>query len=219
MRHRRILVLLGLLAACAAPAEDAWIPLFDGQTTTGWRGFRSDSAPSGWVVQDSTLMRVGGGGDLMTVDQYADFELELEWRVQACGNSGVMFRVDETAPRTYHSGAEMQILDDACHPDGQNPLTSAGANFGLHPAPRGVVRPAGEWNQARLRVDSAHVQHWLNDSLIVDYQLWSPEWEELVRNSKFVEWPTYGRATRGHIVLQDHGDTVAYRNIRIRILP
>jgi hypothetical protein len=162
---------------------------------------------------------VGGGGDIITVDQFADFELELEWRVQACGNSGVFFRVVETERRTYHSGAEMQVLDDACHPDGRSRLTGAGANFGLHPVPEGLVRPGGEWNSARLRVEGARVQHWLNDSLVVDYELWSPAWEALVRNSKFIEWPAYGRATRGHIALQDHGDTVAFRNIRIRTLP
>jgi hypothetical protein len=112
----------------------------------------------------------------------------------------------------------MQVLDDAGHVDGKNRLTSAGSNYGLHAAPAGVVKPVGEWNQVRLLVRGSHVEHWLNGQKVVEYELWTPEWEALVKASKFVEWPGYGRATRGHIALQDHGDWVAYRNIRIRAL-
>lgn len=201
-----------------AEQDAGWQLLFDGETTDGWRGFRVDTAPSGWQVVDGTLSRVGGGGDLMTDAAYGDFELSLEWRIQPCGNSGVMYRVVETEERTYHSGPEMQVLDDACHPDGRSPLTSAGSNFGLYPAPRGIVKPAGQWNHARILARGSHIEHWLNDSLMVEYELWSPDWEQRVQNSKFVEWPSYGRARSGHIVLQDHGDTVAYRNIKIREL-
>ncbi len=204
-------------ARAATPAQ--WRSLFDGRTLAGWRGFRMDTAPAGWQVVDGAITRVGGGGDLVTEDQFANFELELEWNVAPGGNSGIFFRVTEQSDRTYLSGPEMQVLDDAAHPDGRSRLTAAGANFGLHPAPAGVVKPAGEWNAVRLVVNGPHVEHWLNGVKVVDYELWTPEWEAKVAGTKFSQWPEYGRARRGHIALQDHGDPVAYRSIRIRVLP
>jgi hypothetical protein len=229
MRNHVVLLLLSAVAcnrAADRPADEPaqasaseWRPLFDGASTAGWRGFKVDTAPSGWQVVDGALTRVGRGGDIMTNEQFENFELELEWKIQPAGNSGVMFRVTEDADATYHTGAEMQVLDDAGHRDGQSRLTSAGANFALHPAPAGVVKPAGEWNAARLVANGAHVEHWLNGQKMVEYELWTPQWDSLVAASKFAEWPGYGRNRRGHIVLQDHGDTVAFRNIRIKVLP
>jgi hypothetical protein len=196
-----------------------WRSLFDGSTTAGWRGYKRSDVPGGWRVVDGALTRVGSGGDIITTDQFGNFELSLEWKVQPRGNSGVFYRVTEEGDHTYFTGPEMQVLDDAGHPDGKSRLTSAGANYGLHPAPAGVVRPAGQWNEARVLANGAHVEHWLNGTKVVEYELWSPDWEKRVRESKFAEWPKYGRATRGHIGLQDHGDTVAFRNIKIRVLP
>lgn len=193
-----------------------WQVLFDGGTAAQWRGFRQESLPDGWQIVDSALTRLGEGGDIVTRDQFGDFELTLEWKVAPCGNSGIMFRVTEEAEHTYYSGPEMQVLDDACHADGQSRLTAAGANYALHPAPEGVVKPAGEWNTARLVANGAVVEHWLNGVKVVEYELWTPEWEALVKDSKFVEWPPYGRQERGHIALQDHGDRVQFRNIKIR---
>ncbi len=202
-----------------APAPAEWRALFDGSTTAGWRGYRMDSMPAGWQVVDGALTRVAAGGDIVTVEQFANFELELEWKLAPGGNSGIFFRVTETAEETYHTGPEMQVLDDAAHRDGLSRLTAAGANYGLDPAPPGVVRPAGEWNAVRIVVRGAHVEHWLNGVQVVRYELWTPAWEAKVARTKFAEWPQYGRARRGHIGLQDHGDWVAYRNIRIRVLP
>ena len=223
-----LLVLLGS-AACAqtgtsamnstATTQSDWRSLFDGRTTAGWRGFRMDTVPGGWQVVDGALTRVGGGGDIITTDQFANFELELEWSVARGGNSGIMFRVTEDSEATYMSGPEMQVLDDAAHRDGQSRLTAAGANYGLDAAPAGVVKPAGEWNAVRLVVNGPHVEHWLNGTRVVEYELWTPAWEAKVAATKFAQWPGYGRARRGHIALQDHGDRVAYRNIRIRVLP
>lgn len=202
-----------------ATPESGWRSLFDGRTTAGWRGFRMDAMPAGWQVVDGALTRVGQAGDIITQERFADFELALEWMVAPGGNSGIMYRVTEDSDATYKSGPEMQVLDDAAHRDGQSRLTAAGANYGLYPAPAGVVKPAGEWNTIRLVANGAHVEHWLNGSKVVEYELWSPEWEAKVAASKFTQWPGYGRARAGYIALQDHGDRVAYRNIRIRILP
>lgn len=202
----------------AEQRAQGWRLLFDGETTDGWRGFRRDSMPSGWQVVDGALTRVAPAGDIVAADQFADFELTLEWQVEPGGNSGIFIRATEDVEPIYEGAPEMQILDDERHPDGQSPLTSAGANYGLHPAPRGVVRPAGEWNQVRIVARGAHVEHWLNGVKVVEYELWTPDWEQRVKDSKFSAWPQYGRATRGHIGLQDHGDRVAFRNIKIREL-
>jgi hypothetical protein len=198
--------------------EAGWRLLFDGVSLGGWRGYDSEELPEGWRVEDGTLHRFGGGGDIVTVDAFGDFELSLEWKVGPGGNSGIMYRGALGSRYMYHSAPEFQVLDDAAHPDGRDPLTSAGANYGLHPAPRGVVRGAGEWNHARIVVQDGRVEHWLNGEKIVEYVLGSPEWQELVASSKFAEWPEYGKAAAGHIGLQDHGDPVWYRNIKIRVI-
>ena len=196
-----------------------WRLLFDGRTTTGWRGFKRSAMPDGWQVVDGALTRVAGGGDIITTDQFANFELALEWMVAPGGNSGVFYRATEDVQWIFQGAPEMQVLDDAGHADGKSRLTAAGSNFALYPAPAGIVRPAGEWNEARIVANGARVEHWLNGQKVVQYELGSPDWEQKVKGSKFGEWPHYGRAKRGHIGLQDHGDRVAFRNIRIRVLP
>ncbi|MCZ6756440.1 MAG: DUF1080 domain-containing protein [Gemmatimonadetes bacterium] len=203
----------------AMPADSQWRPLFDGETTAGWRGYRAEGMPDGWAAVDGNLTRVASAGDIITEEEFGNFELALEWQISPSGNSGIFFRVTEDADRTYESGPEMQVLDDATHADGGNLLTAAGANYGLYPVPEYSTKPAGEWNEVRILVEGAHVEHWLNGVMVVEYELWSPDWEQKVANSKFSEWPGYGRAKRGHIGLQDHGDWVAYRNIRIREIP
>jgi hypothetical protein len=165
------------------------------------------------------ITRIGSGADLITRAQFANFELSLEWRVASGGNSGIMYRVTEEAEATYETGPEMQVLDDAGHEDGKSRLTAAGALYGLYPAPEGAVKPAGQWNTARILVNGNRVEHWLNGILTARYELLSPEWEQKVAASKFNQWPGYGRAARGHIALQDHGDLVSFRNIKIRTLP
>jgi hypothetical protein len=194
-----------------------WRLLFDGRTLSGWRGFMQTTAPAGWQVVDGALTRVSGGGDLVTVDQFADFELRLEWLIAAGGNSGIMFRVTEAADATFLTGPEMQVLDNAGHPDGRNPLSSAGACYAIYPPSEDATRPAGSWNEVRLIVMANHVEHWMNGGKIVDYELGSPDWTARVRNSVFAGVPTYGREPRGSIALQDHGDRVAYRSIKIKL--
>lgn len=203
----------------AAEREAGWALLFDGRSLEGWRGYNRPDMPEGWAVEDGTLAWVAGGGDIITERQFTDFELTLDWRVEPGGNSGVFYRAAEGEDWIYQSAPELQVLDDEGHADGQSPLTSAGSNFALHGAPRGVVRPVGEWNSVRIVVEGNHVEHWLNDVRVVEYELGSTAWEGLVQASKFAAWPAYGRAPSGHIGLQDHDSRVWYRNIKIRELP
>ena len=213
--------LAGLLLSAPLLANEpdaGWQSLFDGETLNGWRGYDSLDVPPGWRVEDGTIHFSEGKGDLVTTSEFADFELALEWKVADGGNSGIFYLAPLGFDAIYMGAPEMQVLDDAMHRDGGNPLTSAGAAYGLYAAPRGVVKPAGEWNDVRVRVLGNDVEHWLNGERVVSYTLGSTEWRKLVRESKFNDWPMYGMARRGHIGLQDHGDPVWYRNLRIRSL-
>ncbi len=198
----------------------AWRTLFDGSSTAAWRGFRAAGMPEAWKVVDGALTLVGkGGGDIVTVDQFENFELALEWKIAPGGNSGIFYRASEDTNGVYYTGPEMQVLDDARHEDGKSRLTAAGSMFGLYPVPAGIVKPAGEWNAVRIVANGKHVEHWLNGQKVVETELGGPDWESRVKASKFARLPEFGRLPRGHIALQDHGDRVAYRNIRIKVLP
>lgn len=226
------LIFLLATAACAGTAQQpapntltaaernaGWRLLFDGRTTDGWKGYAQDQMPADWQVIDGALTRVGVGGDIITNDTFRNFELSVDWQISPGGNSGIFYRAVRGLNAIYEGAPEMQVLDDDVHADGKSELTSAGANFGLYPVPRGVVKPAGQWNTARIVVNGDHVEHWLNGQKVVEYELGSEDWKQRVANSKFNEWPPYGKASQGHIGLQDHGDRVAYRNIKIRVLP
>jgi hypothetical protein len=170
------------------------------------------------VIDDAAIHRAGEGGDLVSRETYDDFELRIDWRVGIGANSGIFFNVTEDKDYVWETGPEFQILDDAGHPDGGSALTSAGANYALHAATVKAANTTGGWNRTRLVVQGNRVQHFLNDRLVVDYELLSPEWERLVAASKFASMPDYGRRPAGHIALQDHGDPVWFRNIAIRRL-
>ena len=199
----------------AAERASGWRLLFDGRTTAGWRGFRQGVMPGGWDVVEGALTRVSAGGDIVTIDEFGDFELRLEWRIAPGGNSGIMYRVSEAAEATYFTGPEMQVLDNAGHPDGLSPLSSAGACYGLYPPTSDVTRAVGSWNDVRIVAVGAHVEHWLNGMRIVEYDIGSADWLMRVQASPFRDLPRYGREPRGRIALQDHGDRVAYRNVKI----
>ena len=223
MKTLRVALAWGSLVIATAAScsfDGGWRPLFDGHTTAGWRNFRSDSISAGWQVVDGALTRAQpGAGDIITRDKFKNFELQIEWKIAPGGNSGIFYRASEDDDAVYWTAPEMQVLDDAHHPDAESRLTAAGANYGLDSAPPGIVKPAGEWNQVRLVVNGNHVEHWLNGQKVVEYELGSPAWEEKVKASKFAPHVHYGRNTEGYIGLQDHGDSVAFRNIRIRVLP
>jgi hypothetical protein len=204
----------------AAERAAGWRLLFDGATTTGWRGYKSQAMPNGWRAENGTLTKDGSVGDILTADQFANFELTLDWKIAKGGNAGVFYRGTEEYGHIYWSAPEYQLLDDANAPDGKSPLTSAAAAYALYPPPAGIVKPAGEWNSTRIIVNGAHVEHWLNGQKVVQYELWSPDWEAKVKASKFKDWPNYGRAKSGYIAIQgDHNGVLALRNIKLRTLP
>lgn len=199
--------------------SDGWRLLFDGVTTAQWRGYRAETFPDGWVIEGDALHRAAPAGDIITREQFEDFELRLEWKVDdGPGNSGIFFRVSEDHEHVWETGPEMQVLNNAVHPDGRSPETAAGSNYALHAPPRDLTRPVGEWNEVRILVQGAHVELWLNGEQAAEYELWTDDWERRVAASKFATMPRYGRNQRGHIALQDHGDPVWYRNIKVREL-
>lgn len=206
-------------AVTAAERAAGWKPLFDGRTLTGWRGYRTQAVPAGWRALDGVMAKDGAVGDLFTAGQFGNFELAFDWKLSAGGNAGVFYRGTEEYDQVYWSAPEYQLLDDTGHADGKNRLTSAGAAFGLYPAPAGVVKRADQWNSALIVVRGNHVEHWLNDQKLLEYELASPDWEAKVKASKFVDYPNYGRAATGVIGFQgDHDGTLSLRNIRVKEL-
>ncbi|HYU53899.1 MAG TPA: DUF1080 domain-containing protein [Gemmatimonadaceae bacterium] len=196
-----------------------WRSLFDGTSTSAWRGFRQQAMPAGWQIVDGVLTKTGVVGDIITRDQFRDFELALDWKLSAGGNAGLFYRGTEDYDHIYWSAPEYQLLDDAGHPDGQSRLTSAGADYALYPSPAGVVKPADQWNSTLIVVKGNTVQHWMNGQKLLEYELGSPDWLAKVKASKFAEYPKYGTAASGHIGIQgDHDGTLSLRNIRIREL-
>jgi hypothetical protein len=198
----------------AKERADGWRLLFDGKTTGGWRGYRQQTAPDGWQAVDGALTRVAEGADLITVDQFADFELAIDWKVPPNGNSGVLYRVTEDDDVSWKTAPEYQVIDNAYK--GLKPAQFAGSNYDLHPPLRDVTKPVGSWNETRIVARGPHVEHWLNGVKIVDYELWSDDWQKRMLASKFKDLAHYAKAKKGYIGLQNHGDRVAFRSIRIR---
>jgi len=204
----------------AAERRDGWRLLFDGKSLEGWRRYDADSVPTGWQAIDGALTRAArNAGDIITRESFRNFDLMVDWKITPNGNSGIFYRAALGSGAIYFSAPEFQILDDTGHADGKSPLTSAGSVYGLYPAVPGTARPVGEWNTARILVRGNHVEHWLNGKHIASYELGSPEWKQKVAASKFAQWPEYGQAAEGHIGVQDHGNRVAFRNIKVRVLP
>jgi 3-keto-disaccharide hydrolase len=195
----------------------AWSVLFEGHSLSQWRGYTDEAVPAGWRIAEGALVKDGPVGDLMTRDQFGDFELTLEWRIGDGGNSGIFYRGTQEYDHIYWSAPEYQLLDDVKGADNKTRLTCAGAAYALYPSPPGHLKPVGQWNSARIVARGAHVEHWLNDVKLVEYELWSPDWEAKVKASKFAAYPNFGRAKRGYIALQgDHDGSLGFRNIRIR---
>ena len=197
--------------------EVGFTPLFKGETEN-WKAYGKEGWPEGWKFEDGALHRHAGGGDLASKDEYGDFDLRFGWKVSPGGNSGVMYRVTESDEPAYLTGPEYQVLDDAKHQDGKNKLTSSASLYALYPPTEDVLKPAGEWNRSRIVVQGNHVQHFLNGTKVVDVEIGSDDWNKQLAASKFATWPKFGKNAKGKIVLQDHGDEVWYRNMRIKDL-
>lgn len=207
-------------ALSQAEKEAGWQLLFDGGSLEdNWHSFKRDTV-AGWTVEDGTIALKGGGGDLVTDETYDDFELSLEWKIEEAGNSGIIYRVVE-APEysaTYVTGPEYQLLDDQGFPQELKPNQYAGSNYDMRAPSKKVARPAGQWNKTRIVVNRNHVEHWLNGAKVVEYELGSESWKLRVETSKWKDYPDYGKAEEGHIALQDHGNQVWFRNVKIREL-
>lgn len=212
-------------------AREGWKLLWDGKTTAGWRGAKLDAFPArGWEIKDGVLsvLATGGaesaaGGDIVTIDRYGDFELSVEFTIAKGANSGIKYFVDPGLNKGEGSaiGCEFQILDDVNHPDAKAGMSGNRKLAGLYDLiPPENVRFAGvgEWNQARILVRGRHVEHWLNGVKTVEYERGTQMWRALVSHSKYTVWPNFGEAAKGHILLQDHGDRVSFRSVKIREL-
>jgi hypothetical protein len=224
----RLLAWLSPLAlASAAFAADAntlseaekaagWRLLFDGKDPSAdWRGFKKDALPAGWVVEDGVFFRKEKGGDVVSKEQFENFELSLEWKISPGGNSGIMFRVQESENTPWKTGPEIQILDN----QGGHDPNKAGWMYALYPASVDTTKPVGEWNQLRFVTRQGKCEHWMNGTKYVEYEIGSADWNEKVAKSKFNAFPGFGKSPKGHLCLQDHGNPVWYRNIKIRPLP
>lgn len=215
----------------AAEQAAGWKLLFDGSTTKGWRNAHADTFPSkGWEVKDGllTVLESGGGeaahgGDIVTVDEYADFELKVDVRLTKGANSGIKYFVTEklgTPGRGSAIGLEFQLLDDQEHPDakmGRAGNRTFGSLYDLIAAPAvKPVKPIGEWNTAHIVSKGTKVEHWLNGTKLLEFDRASDAFKKLVAISKYKDYVGFGQARSGHILLQDHGNAVSFRNIKIK---
>jgi Domain of Unknown Function (DUF1080) len=240
-----LLAAAGLMAACSAPkTEEAemqdsvtvetapveeWISLFDGQTLNGWSKYGGGEVGKAWKVENGELFldatnkagwQTGDGGDIVTNEEFENFHLKYEWKIAQNGNSGVMFYVHESPEFQYpwNTGPEMQVLDNAGHPDAKIISHRAGDLYDLIVSSEETVKPFGEWNQAEIIANNGKLDLILNGKTIVSTTMWTPEWEALIAKSKFKDMPGFGKYKKGKIALQDHGDLVYFRNIVIKKL-
>lgn len=203
--------------------SQGWKLLFNGQNMDGWETYKGRENDS-WEVVDGTLHckpeeAAQKRADIRTVDQYGDFELAFDWKIAPTDNSGVIYRSTEEFDQAYLSGPEYQVIDDKGYPDKLTPTQTSGSNYDMHAAPDDkAINPPGEWNTARIVAKGNHIEHWLNDKKVVEYEMNSPEWKKLKAGSKWKDAKGYGASAKGYIDLQDHGGEVWYRNIRIKTL-
>jgi len=229
MKLLRSLALVPLLVTLALAADPnsltstekaaGWKLLFDGTSLAGWRSLASDKPGDGWQVQDGAItLAHGKAGDLLTAEDYGDFEFSFEWKVADESNSGVIYRVGLGESQTFFTGPEYQVLDNAKAEDNKLPSHLAASLYDLAAPPADFTEPVGQWNTAKIRVRGWHIEHWLNGEKVVDVDLSTPEGKALIAASKFKDWPKFASLLRGHIALQDHGHPVWFRAIKVREL-
>jgi hypothetical protein len=199
--------------------KDGWELLFDGVSADKWRNYKDDKV-KGWDIEDGNLIARGRGkGDIITKDQYENFELYIEWRIFEGANSGIFYNVieGENDGTVYATGPEYQLLDDAGSPNA-NEKTKSGSNYDMQAPVNGKVKPLDEYNTTRIIVNNGHVEHWLNGDQVVHYHLWTDQWKEDVQNCKWKNFPNYGKHKKGHLGIQDHGGVIYFRNIKVKKL-
>jgi len=215
----------------AAEIKNGWTLLFDGKSMAGWRNFRKKTIGKSWVINENAIhldakpnkdghWQAPDGGDIITDKAYENFDFKYEWKIGNCGNSGVMYNVVENDKYDYvwKTGPEMQVLDNSCHPDSKYVTHRAGDLYDMIACKYPVVKPAGEWNEARIRSDQGKVEFWLNGINVVDFTMHNDVWKKMIAKSKFKDMPDFGKAISGHISLQDHGDKVWFRNLKIKVI-
>ncbi len=236
-------ILISFLTSCTAPPpanqttdsippntltdaeiQAGWQLLFDGKTTDGWHTYGKETA-TGWEVKNGELIALGKGGDIggdiVSDEQFSDVEWSLEWKLSPEGNSGLFYHVQEDTSQygaVYYTGPEYQLIDDDHFPEPLQDWQKTGANYAMHLATSRPTNPIGEWNHSRILVDGGHVEHWLNGTKIVDFEAWTPEWQQRKDTSKWKDYPDYGRFRAGRLALQDHGNQIWFRSIKGRRL-
>ena len=201
--------------------KEGWVLLFDGTTMNGWRSYKNKES-EGWDVKNGELYCKAEGvtkrADLITNSAYENYELQIDWKIAPKKNSGIIYMATEENGASYESGPEYQLIDDIGYPAKLNDKQLSGGNYDMHAPSAKAAKPAGEFNHTRIVINKGHVEHWLNGTKVVDYQLWTPEWEQLKANSKWKDVKPYGMSKSGHIALQDHGGGIAFKNIKLKPL-
>lgn len=197
---------------------NGWVSLFDGKTFKGWRNYRGEGVRDGWKVVDGAMQHTKKGGDLITEQQYENFELKLDWKISEGGNSGIFLSAQEGKGAIYFTGIEMQILDNDKHKDGKLSSHRAGACYALYDSVDSAVGKVGTWNKVRILKEGDHYQFFLNGVKTADFKTESKDFKTLLVNSKFKKWPAFATHLKGHIGLQDHGDVVSFKNLKIRVI-
>lgn len=208
-----------------AEKATGWELLFDGQNMDKWRQFKQDSL-SGWAIQNGEMQALGTGGlngkgaDIISKDTFSNFEFSLDWKISPEGNSGIFFNVieDEDLNAVYESGPEYQLIDDIGFPQELEDWQKTAANYAMHTAPSAKTNPVGSFNTSKIKVLNGHVEHWLNGEKVVEYDLWTDEWNKMVNTGKWKDFKKYGRSKSGHLALQDHGNMIWFRNLKVRRL-
>ena len=211
----------------SAEPKDEWEPIFNGEDLSGWKAYNQDSISDQWKVENGAIAFVPddkeGSENLISKDTYENFELSIEWKISEAGNSGIMWGVQEMDKynEPYYTGPEIQVLDNEKHPDAKNGLNrTAGALYDMVPPSEDVTKPVGEWNKEIIHIDHKENKGWveLNGVKVTEFPVNGEEWKNMVSKSKFSDWEDFGAKRSGHIALQDHGNKVWFRNIKIKEL-
>jgi hypothetical protein len=229
MKYFYLLVTAVVMLACnsskkATHTDAGYTSLFDGKTLNGWRTYQNKPADT-WMVKDgliyckgSTTDKSDRRADLITVDTFENFDLQVDWKIAPQGNSGILYMVTEAEPTSYLTGPEYQLIDDVNFPEKLEDWQRTAANYAMNTAPGAHPKAAGQWNHTRIVVNKGHVEHWLNGEKVVEYDLWTDDWKKRKAEGKWKDAPDYGMSRTGHIALQDHGSEAWFKNLEIKRL-